>query len=145
MTENISRVPNVPQVPQVVCDLSGAPDTAEERLREYARLFDTAFVSRERSADVVRWRLRARAGVEAWAHDLARRENACCAFITNRVRVEGDEVVWEATTIDDPAARAVLDLFCELPVHGWQDETAVRAGSARAAALHIVESARGDR
>ena len=101
--------------PAVVCDLTDAPDTAEERLREYGRLLAAALVTRERTADGVRWRLRAGDGVEEWARDLAARENACCAFMTHTVTVEGDHVVWDSMTIDDPAAHAVLDLFHDLP------------------------------
>jgi hypothetical protein len=116
--------------PAVVCDMTGAPDTGEERLREYGRLLATALVTRERTADAVRWRLRAGDGVERWARDLAARENACCAFMTHTVTVDGDEVVWDATTIDDPAARAVLDLFYDLAVarSSSMDEVGQRAG-----------------
>jgi DNA-binding transcriptional regulator YbjK len=101
--------------PAVACDMTGAPDTPQQRLAEYARLFEAAFVSRERTAAGVRWRLRADPGVEAWARDLAARENACCAFMTNSVTVAGAQVLWDATTIDDPAARAVLAQFYDLP------------------------------
>ncbi len=101
--------------PAVVCDMTGAPDTGEERVAEYARLFETAFVARERTSARVTWRLRADDGIEAWARDLAARENACCAFMTHTITVVGTHVVWEATTIDDPSARAVLDLYYDLP------------------------------
>jgi len=105
-------------LPPVACDMSGAPDTGPERMAEYARLFAAAFVSRERTATGVRWRLRADPGIEEWARDLAARENACCAFMTTTVTVVGGEVHWDATTGDDPAARAVLDLVYELPEAG---------------------------
>ena len=108
-----------PVPPAVVCDLSDAPDTGEERLAEYARLFDAAFVSRERTQERMVWRLRADPGIQDWARDLAARENACCAFMTNTITVADGQVVWEATTIEDPAARAVLDLFYDLPVQRW--------------------------
>jgi hypothetical protein len=107
----------------VVCDMTNAPDSAEQRLDEYARLFAAAFASKERTIDGVRWRLRADPGVEAWAQDLAARENACCAFMTNTISVAGGHVLWDATTttIDDPSARAVLDLFFALPDARWTD------------------------
>ena len=98
-------------LPAVVCDMTDAPDTGEQRLQEYARLFATAFISRERTSTGMRWRLRADDGIEAWARDLAARENACCAFMTTTVSTVGGEVLWDSTTIDDPAARAVLDLL----------------------------------
>src|SRR2546421_11443565 len=66
----------------IVCDMTGAPDTGQERLAEYARLFDSALISRERTPEAMRWWLRNDEGTEAWAQDLAARENACCAFMT---------------------------------------------------------------
>lgn len=110
-----------PALPAVVCDLTDAPDSGEERLREYSRLFEVAFISRERTEVGMRWRLRAGEGIEAWARDLAARENACCAFMTNTITPDADHVWWEATTIDDDSARAVLDFFYELPEQRWTD------------------------
>jgi len=103
------------KTPLIACDMTAAPDTAEQRLDEYDRLFATAFVGRERTRSGVRWRLSAEPGVEAWARDLAARENACCAFMQSSVTVVGDEVHWDTSAIDDPTARSVLDLFFELP------------------------------
>jgi hypothetical protein len=101
--------------PPIACDMSNAPDTPEQRLDEYARLFETAFVGRQRTQSGVRWRLSAEPGIEAWARDLAAREDACCTFMQNTITVVGEEVLWDAATIDDPAAHSVLDLFYELP------------------------------
>ena len=108
-------MPDPKTTPAVVCDMTSAPDSAEERLAEYARLFGAAFVSRERTAAGIRWRLRADPGIEAWARDLAARENACCGFMTIAVTLAGEHVLWDASTIDDPVARGVLDLFYDLP------------------------------
>ena len=111
--------------PPIVCDMSGAADTPRERLDEYARLFAAAFVDRERTPTGIRWRLRAYAGIEAWARDLAARENICCAFMQHTISIDtgsidsgrdGGNVIWDATTVDDPDARLVLDLFYDLPV-----------------------------
>ena len=103
------------ETPPIACDLTDAPDTAAQRLEEYERLFAKAFVGRERTRSGVRWRLSDEPGVEAWARDLAARENACCAFMQNTITVVGDEVHWDTSAIDDPTARSVLDLFFELP------------------------------
>ena len=108
-------MPDPVTTPAVVCDMTNAPDSAEERLAEYVRLFDAAFVSRERTPAGVRWRLRADPGIEAWARDLAARENACCAFMANSITLAGEHVLWDASTIDDPVARGILDLFYDLP------------------------------
>src|SRR5690349_8616924 len=99
--------------PAVACDMTDAPDTGAQRLAEYARFLAGAFVARERTAEAMTWTLRADPGIEAWARDLAARENACCAFMTHTISTAAGHVVWHATTIDDPAARAVLDLFYE--------------------------------
>src|SRR5690242_15839869 len=109
------------QEPAIACDMTDAPDTGQERLAEYARLFDSALISRERTPEAMRWWLRNDEGIEAWAKDLAARENACCAFMTTTVTVAGDRVLWESTTLDDPAAREVLDMMYELPERRWTD------------------------
>jgi hypothetical protein len=107
--------------PAIACDMTDAPDTGPERLAEYARLFDSALISRERTPTAMRWWLRNDEGTEAWAKDLAARENACCAFMTTTVTAVGDRLLWESTAIDDPAAREVLDMMYELPERRWTD------------------------
>ena len=120
-------MPTPETTPAVVCDMTSAPDSAEERLAEYARLFDAAFVSRERTTAGVQWRLRADPGIEAWARDLAARENACCAFMSNTITLAGEHVLWDASTIDDPVARGVLDLFYDLAGNRSPDVRAMRS------------------
>jgi hypothetical protein len=99
----------------IVCDMTNAPDTEEERLAEYRRLFTQALVGKERMTDGIRFRFRADPGVEAWVRDLAAREKACCAFYVYTVTVEGDEVRWDCAVPDDDVARAILDEFYALP------------------------------
>lgn len=99
----------------IVCDMTDAPDTGTERLREYQRLFGQALTGRERTAAGIRFRFRAQPGIEAWVRDLAAREQACCAFFTFSVATLGEEVHWDATVIDDDIARAILDEFYALP------------------------------
>jgi hypothetical protein len=99
----------------IICDVSGAPDTAPERLREYQRLFSQTLISRERTADGIRFRFRAQPGLEAWVRDLAAREKACCAFFAFRIMALGEEVRWDAAVIDDDIARAILEEFYALP------------------------------
>jgi hypothetical protein len=99
----------------IVCDMSSAPDTGPERLMEYQRLFTQALIGRERTAEGIRFRLRADDGIEAWVRDLAAREKACCAFFDYTITTDGVEVRWDATVIDDDIARAILDEFYELP------------------------------
>lgn len=99
----------------IVCDMTTATDTEEERLAEYRRLFAQSLTGKERTAEGIRFRFRTDAGVEAWVRDLAAREKACCAFYTYTVAVEGAEVIWDCAVPDDDMARAILDQFYALP------------------------------
>jgi hypothetical protein len=99
----------------IACDMTDAPDTAEERMAEYGRLFAQALAGREWTDEGVRLRLRADDGIEAWVRDLAAREKACCAFFDFSITSDEDEVRWDAAVIDDDLARAILDEFYDLP------------------------------
>lgn len=93
----------------IACDVTDAPDTPEERLAEYGRLFAHALVARERRGTAVVFTLAAKPGVREWIADLLRREAACCPFLTYQVEDGGDEIVWTTSTGAGPAAEAVLD------------------------------------
>jgi hypothetical protein len=99
----------------IACDMTTAADTGQERFLEYERLFTKALVGRERTADGIRFRLRADEGVEAWVRDLAAREKACCAFYDFQITTDGHEVLWDASVIDDDIARDILEEFYGLP------------------------------
>jgi hypothetical protein len=101
--------------PPIVCDMTNAPDTPAERIAEYGRLFRVALVGRERTGDGIRFRFRDRDGVEGWIRELARREQACCAFFSFVVSARGGEVWWDATVVDDDVARQILEEFFRLP------------------------------
>ena len=64
---------------------------------------------------MVRYRFAAAQGVETWVRDLASREHRCCGFFEFAVRVEGGEVLWDASVGDDDAVRAMLDEWAQLP------------------------------
>jgi hypothetical protein len=116
----MSSDPTVGTTP-IVCDLTDATDTAEERMAEYGRLFAQALAGRERTGQGVRLRLRADDGVEAWVRDLAAREKACCPFYDFRVSATGGEVWWDISLVDGIAAddedmaRTMLDEFYHAP------------------------------
>ncbi len=99
----------------IVCDMTDAPDTPEGRLEAYAQLFGLGLERSERTETGMRWRFRHSPEAEDLARELAARENACCGFMTTTVTVVGDELRWDATTVDDPTAHGVLDLMRELP------------------------------
>ena len=101
--------------PVVACDLTGAPDTPQERMAEYGRLFVQHLVGRERTAAGIRFRLRADDGVEAWVRDLSAREKACCPFFDFALATVDGELRWDISVIDDDTARAILDELYHLP------------------------------
>ncbi|MEO6469210.1 MAG: hypothetical protein ABIP21_08920 [Acidimicrobiia bacterium] len=101
----------------IVCDMTDAPDTPQQRLEAYARLFALGLQHTERTESGMRWRFCHSTEAEELARELAALENACCGFMTTTVTVMEDELWWDATTIDDPMAQAVLDLMRELPEH----------------------------
>jgi hypothetical protein len=116
MTTNIKPliIPETPNAP-IACDLTDAPDTPEERLAEYGRLFAQALAGRQRTADAVELRFAAKPGVTEWVTDLARREAACCPFLTHRVSADSTQVIWRMSTQAGPAAQALLDEVHALP------------------------------
>jgi hypothetical protein len=113
MTSDTSPTPS--PIPPIVCDMTGAHDTAAERVAEYGHLFAAALVGRERTPTGIRFRFRRDPGVEDWVRDLAGREQACCAFFTFTISAVGHEVRWDASVPDDETARAVLDEMLALP------------------------------
>lgn len=104
-----------PVPPPVACNLSGIPGALAGRLEEYRRLFGQHLAGRSRTADGIRFRFRARPGVDDWVRDLARREKECCAFFEFTVTADSQEVRWDAAVADDDAARQVLAGFYRLP------------------------------
>jgi hypothetical protein len=106
--------------PVIACDMTEAPDTAEERMAEYDRLFTRALAGRDRTGSGVRLRFRADDGVEAWVRDLAVREKACCPFYDFDVCTTDGQVWWEISLVDgvtdDPhTARTLLDTYYHAP------------------------------
>ena len=99
----------------IVCDMTDAPDTTEECLAEYRRLFGSELRSRERTDTGIRFRFGVRDGLADEVRDLAAREKACCAFFDFDVREHGDEITWDASVVDDPIARQILDEYYALP------------------------------
>jgi hypothetical protein len=99
----------------VVCDISTAPDTLEQRLDSYRQLFSEAFVGRELTPVGTRFRLRADEGIEERVRYLADLEKRCCAFFEFTITVVGGEVLWDTTVFDDDTARGVLEEWFNLP------------------------------
>ena len=120
----------------VVCDVSTADDSPVERLAEWQRLFGR-MTGRERTESGIRFRFRARDGLQAWIEDLAAREHACCAFMVFEVTPAGDEVHLDAAVSENDDARAVLEQFYELPETAAEDPAAL-AGRYRSTGLQFV-------
>ncbi len=101
-------------VPPVACSLASQPELLADRIDEFRRLFAEALISRERTADGIRFRLRSEPAIETWVRDLAQREHACCPFFQFDIAVGDAEIYWYATVIDDDSARQVLDELYQL-------------------------------
>ena|SRR5918997_2651892 len=107
--------------PAIACDMSTAPDTPAERTAEYGRLFRQHLVGRERTAEGIRFRLRAEEGVQEWVRDLSAREKACCPFADFEIAQRDGEVLWDISVVDDDLARAVLEEFYRVPEMAGDD------------------------
>jgi hypothetical protein len=95
--------------------MTNAPDTTEERLAEYRRLFGGDLIDRARTEIGIRFRFRTREGLAEEIRDLAAREKACCAFFDFEVTEHDEEITWDASVVDDPIARQILDEYYALP------------------------------
>jgi hypothetical protein len=111
----------------IACDMSSARDTPDERLAEYAGLFERALVRRERHVRSVMFAFRATPGTREQVEDLARREAACCPFLDYRVHAAAEEVLYTITNpvsgLDQADADATLDAFYALPDHAGSGYT----------------------
>ena len=98
----------------IACDMRGAPDTLTQRLAEYRRLFQHALLDRESTATATTFRFAARPGVRDWVCDLAKREAACCPFLSYEIVEEDEEIVWTTAGLG-ASDIAILDEFLDDP------------------------------
>ena len=94
----------------IVCDMTDAPDTTEERLAEYRRLFGNDLIGRERTENGIRFRFSLRDGLAAEIRDLAAREKACCAFFDFTLHLTPSALHLEVRA-PESAAKVLADLF----------------------------------
>jgi hypothetical protein len=111
MTKLLSIAPR-PDAPYA-CDLSSASDTLAQRLAEYRRLFEHALAGRESTATATTFRFSARPGVREWVCDLAKREAACCPFLSYEIDEEGEEIVWTTAGGLGASEMDILDEFLD--------------------------------
>ena len=112
----------------IACDMTTATDTLAERLAEYRRLFEHALTSRESTATATTFRFAARPGVREWVCDLAKREAACCPFLSYEIDEQGEEIVWTTAGGLGASEMAILDEFLDGPelIAGSSDAIAQR-------------------
>jgi hypothetical protein len=60
-----------------------------------------------------RWTFRNVPGLERQLRELARKEHACCPFLTFAISVDGDELVWRACGSSE--AEAAIEAFYRMP------------------------------
>jgi hypothetical protein len=69
------------------------------RAAEFRAVFAWLLAS-EREGASFRWIFQGGPGVERRVRELARREHACCSFLSFAISTRGDEVVWEGRAVD---------------------------------------------
>ena len=142
---NSTHFPARPDAP-IVCDMSTAQDTPDERLREYERLFETVLLRRERHAGSASFAFRADPGTREAVEELARREAACCPFLDHRVKTADSEVAWTITNSVAGDQRAAVEVYLDalhaLPDHAGSDVAGLISRLAERD-VHIVERADG--
>jgi hypothetical protein len=141
----VIHIPAQLDVP-IVCDMSAASDTPDERLAEWARLFERSLLRRERRPDALVFVFGADSGTRETAEELARREAACCPFLDYRVETIGDEVIWTVTNAITGDQResvdAMLDAVHDLPEHAGSDMDRL-LGRLADRDVHIIEAGGG--
>jgi len=95
--------------------MTGATDTLAERLAEYRRLSEYALTSRASTATATTFRFAARPGVREWVCDLAKREAACCPFLSYEIDEQGGEIVWTTDGGIGASEMAILAEFLDGP------------------------------
>jgi len=105
----------------IACDMTTATDTLAERLAEYRRLFEHALTSRESTATATTFRFAARPGVREWVCDLAKREAACCPFLSYEIDEHGEEIVWTTEGGLGASEMAILEEFLDGPEGSGQN------------------------
>jgi hypothetical protein len=136
MTKLLSIAPR-PDAP-IACDMSSASDTLAERLTEYRRLFEHALTSRKSTATATTFRFTARPGVREWVCDLAKREAACCPFLTYEIDEQGEEIVWTTTGGLGAAEMAILDEFLDGDESAAGSSSDVIAQRLEHQGLHVI-------
>ncbi|HEX6239923.1 MAG TPA: hypothetical protein VFZ61_03475 [Polyangiales bacterium] len=92
------------------CSLDG--DSQSERAREFQAVFAWLRAA-DRDGASLRWVFQNGPGVERKVRQLARKEHACCPFLSFAISTRGDEVVWQARAME--GAEPLLDAFYDLP------------------------------
>ena len=135
MAKLLSIVPE-PDAP-IACDMTTATDSLAERLAEYRRLFEHALTSRESTATATTFRFAARPGVREWVCDLAKREAACCPFLSYEIDEQGEEIVWTIAGGLGASEMAILEEFLDGPesIAGSSDAIAQRLADQ---GLHVI-------
>ena len=101
--------------PPIVCDMTNAPDTLDERMSEYRIVF-ARLTARERIGTGIGFRFPYDAELDARIRRLAALDKDCCPFFEFDITGDENEIRWNATVADDPIARQILDEYYELPI-----------------------------
>ncbi len=120
----------------LICDLSHAPDSPEQRLSGYRELF-SALVGRTWWGVGFRFRFDAERVDRRLLAELVAGEQACCPFLRSTVSSRGGEVWWDVVAETD-AAGCFLDALRALPdALAEADANAGHADAVTAAGIRI--------
>ncbi len=97
----------------LVCDLRGAPDTPEQRLSAYRRVF-AALVGREDRPGGFRFVFAADTADLALLSELVKLEGACCPFLLITLRTVGCHVQWDCH-VETAEAVPFMEALRDLP------------------------------
>ena len=99
---NLTGLSNIELLPAFsaeapACSLEGSRHA--ERAREFQAVF-AWLRSTDRDATSLRWVFQNGPGVERKVRELARKEHACCPFLSFAISTRGDEVIWQVRAYD---------------------------------------------
>jgi hypothetical protein len=135
MTKLLSITPR-PDAP-IACDMSSAQDSLAERLAEYRGLFEHGLTGRESTPTATTFRFAAHPGVREWVCYLAKREAACCPFLSHEIDEEGEAIVWTIAGGLGASEMGILDEFLEGPTSVADSSDAI-AQRLEDQGLHVI-------
>jgi hypothetical protein len=129
----LSNIELLPAFAQEAPACSLDRDSHAQRARDFQAVF-AWLRSADRDGTSLRWVFQSGPGVERKVRELARKEHACCPFLSFAISTRGEEVVWQARV--HQGAEALLDAFYALPNTVAQADSAFERLTLRTPTAH---------